>query len=59
MRYDTRRWREESEGGQNIPLKDCGSLEVVKQVIKAIDNAENFEAIVSGPEPDPEFKETR
>ena len=50
MRYDIRRWREESEGGQNTFLKDCERLEVIKQAIKAIDNAENFEAVVSGPE---------
>jgi len=50
MRYNIRRWREKLEEGQNTYLEDCERLEVVKQVIKAIDYAENFEAIVSGPE---------
>ena len=50
MRYKITRWREDSEGGQSIVLVDCERLEVIKQAIKAIDNAENFKAVVSGPE---------
>ena len=52
MRYNIRRWREDSESGQNMVLEDCERFEVVKQAIKAVDNAENFKAIVSGPEDD-------
>ena len=50
MRYNIRRWRETLEGGQNAFLENCERLEVVKQVIEVIDNAENFEAIVGEPE---------
>lgn len=47
MRYNIRRWREGQEGDQDTVLKDCEGLEVVKQAIKAIDYAENFDAKVS------------
>ena len=48
MRYNIKRWYDDKD----IPrvVEDCERLEVVKQVIKAIDNAENFEATVCGPE---------
>ena len=50
MRYNIKRWYADQpeEGTSPTILEDCERLEVVKQVIKAIDNAENFEAIVSG-----------
>lgn len=46
MRYNIQRWYDEKD----IPdkLEDCERLEVIKQVIKAIDNGQNFEAVVSG-----------
>ena len=46
MRYDIKRWNENTEE----ELKGCDRLEVVKQAIMAIDYAQNFEAVVSGPE---------
>ena len=48
MRYNIQRWHDEKD----IPdkLNDCERLEVIKQVIKAIDNGQNFEAIISDPE---------
>lgn len=60
MRYNIKRWypdvADEGEDAE-LPtrLDDCERLEVVKQVIKAIDCAQNFEAIVSGPEHDSEL----
>ena len=52
MRYNIKRWDADqpSDGVDPIELEDCERLEVVKQVIKAIDNAQNFKAMVSGPE---------
>lgn len=52
MRYDIKRWNEntETEHGVVEELKGCDRLEVVKQAIMAIDYAQNFEAVVSGPE---------
>ena len=55
MRYNIHRWYEKKDiEEKDIPdkLEDCERLEIVKQVIKAIDNGQNFEAIVSGPERD-------
>jgi len=52
MRYNMKRWyADQLEGGISPTLlEDCERLEVIKQAIKAIDNAQNFEAVVSGPE---------
>jgi len=50
MRYNIKRWYEGLDSPPDTILKDCGSLEVVKQVIKAIDNAQNVKATVSGAE---------
>ncbi len=55
MRYNIKRWYEhESEDEHNKKymeeLEDCDQLEVVKPVIKAIDYAQNFEAIVNDSE---------
>ena len=54
MRYNIHRWYENKDiEEKEVPpdkLEDCERLEVVRQVIKAIDNGQNFEAIVSGPE---------
>ena len=49
MRYRIRRWHKGE--GNHIPateLEDCERLEVVKQVINAIDYGQNFEAVVVG-----------
>ena len=48
MRYNIQRWYDDKDIPEKV--EDCESLEVIKQAIKAIDNAQNFEAIVSGPE---------
>ncbi|MBA7559102.1 hypothetical protein ES708_00715 [subsurface metagenome] len=44
MRYNTERWFEDS--GTPEKIEDCERLEVIKQAIKAIDNAQNFKATV-------------
>ncbi len=52
MRYDVKRWYADQpeEGTSPTLFEDCERFEVIKQAIKAIDNAQNFEAVVSGPE---------
>ena len=50
MRYDIERWNQNEDEGELVVLEDCERLEVIKQAIKAIDNAQNFKAMVSGPE---------
>jgi len=50
MRYNIKRWYENEAENERFRLQDCERLEVIKQAIKAIDYAQNFEAIVSGPE---------
>jgi len=53
MRYNIQRWYDDKD----IPekLNDCERLEVVQQVIQAIENGQNFEAIMSGPEREEEL----
>ena len=50
MRYNIKRWHENKDNPISAEIGDCERLEVVKQVIKAIDNGQNFEAKVAGPE---------
>ena len=50
IRYNIERWHEGLNAPASTILKDCERLEVVKQVIKAIDNAQNFKAMVVGAE---------
>lgn len=53
MRYNVKRWQHQNEDKEKtmaVELEDCERLEVVKQVIKAIDYAQNFEAKVASPE---------
>lgn len=50
MRYHIKRWYDKDKiHPADIELEGCNHLEVVKQVIEAIDNGQNFEARVIAP----------
>jgi len=56
MRYNIKRWHEDT--GKIAEIENCENLEVIKQAVKAIDYAQNFEAKVAGPEEDDETRGT-